>query len=374
MNAYRSTVQKWADWGGQAAMLLVFAAGVTVLLLWLAGKFAPKVSAQTQRVATSDDQKHATVAAVRLVRLPLIETAVGTIRPVHETTVGARLMARVVEVNLKAGQVVAAGDVLVRLDDTDLRAKRQQAEAVLNAAEAARLQAEADVNRSANLLKSNAISRQEHERAGTALKSAVAELSRAKESINEIEATLDWATIRSPISGTVIDKKVDVGDMVTPGQMVSTLFDPKRMQLVASVRESLALRLKVGQPIEVQVENLNQRRTGTISEIVPEAQSSSRAFQVKVSGPCPEGVYSGMFGRILIPLDEEQVLVIPRRAVQSVGQLDLVNVATHGAVSRRAIRLGRTIGDDVEVLSGLREGEQVQLPVEASVKRGANYG
>ena len=312
---------------------------------------------QAERVSASEDKAPGIVAEVRLVRLPLVETAVGTIRPVHETTIGAKLLARVVEVNLKAGQVVKAGDVLVRLDDTDLRARRRQAEAVLNAAEAARVQAEADANRSANLLKSKAVSRQENERAGTALKSADAELSRAKESINEIQATLDWATIRSPIKGIVIDKKVDVGDMVTPGQMLATLFDPKRMQLVASVRESLAHRLKVGQPIEVQIENFNKQCTGTISEIVPEAESSSRAFQVKVTGPCPEGVYSGMFGRILIPLDEEQVLVIPRQAVQSVGQLDLVNVATHGAVSRRAVRLGRTIGEDVEVLSGLREGE-----------------
>ena len=223
-------------------------------------------------------------------------------------------------------------------------------------------------------MKSKAVSQQENERAGTALKSADAELSRAKESINEIQATLDWATIRSPIKGIVIDKKVDVGDMVTPGQMLATLFDPKRMQLVASVRESLAHRLKVGQPIEVQIENFTKQCTGTISEIVPEAESSSRAFQVKVTGPCPEGVYSGMFGRILIPLDEEQVLVIPRQAVQSVGQLDLVNVATHGAVSRRAVRLGRTIGEDVEVLSGLREGEQVQVPVKTAATGGANHG
>ena len=110
---------------------------------------------------------------------------------------------------------------------------------------------------SASLLKSKAVSQQEYERAATALKSADAELSRAKESINEIQATLDWATVRSPIDGIVIDKKVDVGDMVTPGQMLATLFDPKRMQLVASVRESLAHRLKVGQPIEVQIENFN---------------------------------------------------------------------------------------------------------------------
>ena len=150
-----------------------------------------------------------------------------------------------------------------------------------------------------------------------------------------MQATLDWATIRSPIDGTVIDKKVDVGDMVTPGQMLVTLFDPKRMQLVASVRESLTRRLQVGQSIGVQVEGLDKQCSGTISEIVPEAQSASRTFQVKVTGPCPPGIYSGMFGRILIPLEEEQVLVIPRRRCGSVGQLELVDVVEDGRVSRR---------------------------------------
>jgi len=375
MNTIRRIALKLAKWGNRAAILLVFSVGVTVLLLWLAGNFAPKVSAPPKRVPASDDKAPGSVAGVRLVRLPLVETAVGTIRPVHETTIGAKLLARVVEVNLKAGQVVKAGDVLARLDDTDLLARRRQAEAVLNAAEAARIQAESDAIRSTSLLTSKAVSRQENERAGTAFRSADAELSRAKESINEIQATLDWATIRSPINGIVIDKKVDNGDMVTPGQTLATLFDPKRMQLVASVRESLAHRLRVGQPIEVQIENFNKQCIGTISEIAPEAESSSRAFLVKVTGPCPEGVYSGMFGRILIPLDEEQVLVIPRQAVQSVGQLDLVKVATHhGAVSRRSVRLGRTIGDDVEVLSGLREGEWVQVPVNTVATRGASHG
>jgi len=363
MTTLRMQPNHWAGWGSRAAILLVFAVSVTLLLLWLAGKFAPKVLLSAERASASEDKALGIVAQVRLVRRPMVETAVGTIRPVHETAVGARLLARVVEVNLKAGQVVNAGDVLVRLDDVDLRARRSQAEAVLHAAEAARVLAEADAIRSANLVKSRAISRQEDDRAISVFKSADAELRRAKESVNEIQATLEWATIRSPIRAIVIDKKVSVGDMVTPGQILATLFDPLQMQLVASVRESLAHRLTVGQPIGVQIESFNQQCLGTISEIVPEAASSSRAFQVKVTGPCPEGVYSGMFGRILIPLDEEQILVIPRQAVQSVGQLDLVNVATHGAVSRRAVRLGRTIGTEVEVLSGLREGEQVEVPV-----------
>jgi RND family efflux transporter MFP subunit len=354
---------QWAGWSSRAATLLAFAVGATLLLFWLAGKFAPKVLLSAERASASENKAPGVVVQVRLVRRPMVETAVGTIRPVHETAIGARLLARVVEVNLKAGQVVKAGDVLVRLDDVDLLAKRRQAEAVLHAAEAARALAEADAIRSANLLKSKVVSRQEDDRAVSALKSADAELRRAKESINEIQATLEWATIRSPIRGIVIDKRVSVGDMATPGQILATLFDPLQMQLVASVRESLAHRLNVGQSIDVQIESFNKQCLGTISEIVPEAESSSRAFQVKVTGPCPEGVYSGMFGRMLIPLDEEQILVIPRLAVQSVGQLDLVDVTTQGAVSRRAVRLGRTIGSDVEVLSGLREGEQVRLPV-----------
>src|SRR4029078_13066754 len=109
--------------------------------------------------------------------------------------------------------------------------------------------AEADANRAAALVKSNAVSKQENERAGTAVRAAEEELSRAKECINEITVTVAWATIRSPIAGIVIDKKVDVGDMVSPGQMLATLFDPKQMQLVASVRESLAPRLQVGHTI-----------------------------------------------------------------------------------------------------------------------------
>src|SRR5687768_4695958 len=106
MNTNRRIGQRWLAWGSRAAILFVFSVGVTVLLLWLAGKFAPKVSMRAERVLASEDKAPRFVAEVRLVRLPLVETAVGTVRPVHETTIGAKLLARVVEVNLKAGQVV----------------------------------------------------------------------------------------------------------------------------------------------------------------------------------------------------------------------------------------------------------------------------
>jgi hypothetical protein len=135
----------------------------------------------------------------------------------------------------------------------------------------------------------------------------------------------------------------------------------------------LAHRLKVGQPIGVRVDALDKVCSGTVSEIVPEAQSASRAFQVKVTGPCPAGIYSGMFGRIIIPLEDEQVLVVPRQAVRNVGQLELVEVIEGGQAFRRAVRTGRTLGKDVEVLSGLRQGEEVALPGDAATRE-AGHG
>jgi RND family efflux transporter MFP subunit len=365
-----------ARWVGRTAILVVFGAGVIVLLLWLAGKFSPKVPVKNATAQSQRSDVEGQLVPVRLKRLPLTESAVGTIRAVHETTIGSKLLARVVEVNLKAGQPVQTGDVLIRLDDTDLRAKLQQAKAAVTSAKAVHGQAASDEKRYAQLVKSKTISQQAYDQAVTALHSAEAELLRAQETVNEVQATLDWATVRSPIDGTVIDKKIDVGDMVTPGQTMVTLYDPKHMQLVASVRESLRNHLQVGQIIGVRVEGLDKQCGGMVSEIVPEAQSASRSFQVKVTGPCPPGIYSGMFGRIFIPLDKEPALLIPRRAVHEVGQLELVDVVDHNQTNRRTIRTARTLSNDevkmfpdllqgeqyIIVLSGLHEGEQVVLP------------
>ncbi len=352
----------WARWVrgiGRLLAMLGFAAGVVVLLLWLAGKFEPKVPVDALGSQAQAAEVQGEVVPVRIRKLPLYESAVGSIRAVHETSVGSKLLARVVEVNLKAGQAVKEGDVLVRLDDGDLQAKLQQAQAAVRAAAAAYDQAAAEEKRNAPLAKDRAISQQEYDRTLAAMKKAEAELHRAEQSVKEIQATLDWATIRAPMDGVVIDKKVDSGDTVTPGQVLVTIFDPRRMQLVASVRESLALQLQTGQDIDVEVQGLNKQCSGTISEIVPEAQAASRAFQVKVTGPCPTGIYTGMFGRILIPLAEEAVLVVPEKSVRNVGQLELVDVVEGGRVSRRAVRTGRKIDGEVEILSGLREGEQV---------------
>ena len=362
-------------WNRRVLLLLGFAAGVILLVLWLSGKFSPKVPSDGKTTESRPLAANVKTAKAQEIRQPRFESAVGTIQAVHETSIGSRLLARIVAINLKAGQAVRAGDVLVRLDDSGLQAKLQQAKSAVAAAEAARAQAASDVDKYAPLEKTGAISRQIYDKAVTALRTAEANLQGAEEMVKEVQATLNYATIRASMDAVVIDKKVNAGDTVTPGQVLVTLFDPQRMQLVASVRESLAHDLEEGQSIGVEIKKLNKLCSGTISEIVPEAQTASRTFQVKVTGPCPPGIYAGMFGHILIPLGEEQILVIPRAAVRNVGQLELVEVVEKDRTTRRAIRTGRQIrGGNVEVLSGLRAGERVVMPPASGAPREAAHG
>lgn len=353
----------WARALKQVGLGAVFTVIVVVLLLWLAGRFQPKIDAVrgSDRAAAGAPVGGAELVEARLIRVPTTESAVGSVQTVHEVSVASKILARAMEVNVQAGQAVKKGDVLVRLDDADLQARRQQARATVDAATAAHHQAKVEAERTTKLFESNNASSLELDRVTTALKSAEAELKRAQQAQEEAAVMLEYAAVRSPMDALVVDKRIAVGDTATPGRVLVTLFDPTRMQLVAGVRESLTHRLQVGQDIGVHIESLGKTCQGQISEIVPEAESGSRSFLVKVTGPCPPGIYPGMFGRLVIPLDDEDLLVIPKAAVRRVGQLDMVDVAEAGVLSRRVVHLGRDVGPSVQVLSGLRAGEKVAL-------------
>jgi RND family efflux transporter MFP subunit len=330
------------------------------LLLWLAGIFRAKVPdvSSEHHVAPLGDMPQ---AEVRVINRPRFETAVGSVEPVRQSAVASKLLARVAEADVKAGQAVNEGDVLIRLDDADLQTRLSQAEAAEAAATARKEQADADLARSAKLISKQAISKEAHDQAVAAAKTTSSDLERTQQAVREARVMLEYATIRAPFSGIVVDKRVESGDMATPGQVLLTLYDPTRMQLVASVRESLAQRLKVGQTLSARLETLDHECQATVSQIVPQAEAASRSFEVKVTGPCPPGVYSGMFGRLLLPLDEEEILVMPAAAARRVGQLTMVDAVVAETTQRRHVRLGRKIDDDFEVLSGLRAGEKVLL-------------
>ena len=339
-------------------LALFMTAVVTLMLLFLAGVFHSKVPSESVAEVTRSAEGLKTVAA-RLLKRTRYETAVGTVKPVHESSVASKLLAKVTETDVIAGQTVSQGDILVKLDDSDLQSRLKQAEAALTSVEVNRDQAATEFARAKKLQEKNAISKADFDRAESTSKGAESAVEQAKHAVHETQIMLDYATIRSPMNGTIVDKRVEVGDTVGPGQVLLTLFDPTHMQMVASVRESLAMNLKPGQLLPTRLDSLDIDCEATISELVPEADVGSRSFTVKVTGPCPAGAYSGMFGRLKLPLEDEHVLVVPKSAIRRIGQLTMVDVVRDNVVHRRNVRIGRTLDGDMEILSGLSIGELV---------------
>lgn len=350
---------------GKIVLSLVAGVGVILLMMWLAGGFKPKVSAGPVAAADAGQRPiSGELVAVRTIRVPRTESAVGTIRAVHEASIAAEVLAKVVAMNVQAGQAVKKGDVLVKLDDEEFAARLRESAAVVAAAEAARDQAKIEYDRVLGLHRQNAAADIELQRADTALKDTEARLEQSRQSQRAAAKNLDYTIIRCPFDGVVIEKYVEVGDTVAPQKLLLTLYDPTRMQLVANVRESLINHVQRDQALDVHIEAIDKNCKGVVTEIVPQSDIASRTFAVKVSGPCSPEIHSGMFGRLIIPLADEEWLVIPNAAVRRVGQLDLVDVVAEegGSLERRVVKLGRTHDDNVEVLSGLRAGEQVALP------------
>ncbi len=376
MNAIENSVKGTGSMTKTAITAVGFLAVVIILMMALMGTFNTKISETPTPSPPGRLPDGIALHEVVTITVPDVEQAAGSIRAVHEAAIASKLLAKVIEVNVIAGQRVQRGDVLVRLDDADLQARLEQTSAAVNNAKANLDQAQIEYNRVQGLIEKQATTDIEIARVNSALKSAKARHEQALQQQNEARTILSYATLYSPIDGVVVDKKVEEGDTVTPSQVLVTLYDPKRMQLVANVRESLATKLDVGQQLGVEIESLDKRCVGTVSEIVPQADVTSRSFTVKVTGPCPPGIYSGMFGRLLVPIGKIEVLVIPESAIQRVGQLDVVYVAVKSEsderLYRRAIRLGKRYGDLIEVLAGLKAGEWIALNAFEVVKDNMN--
>lgn len=349
----------------QSITFLVTLVVVIASILWLSNFFGQKIPASAQAAEPGDLPGATPLPAgaplytVALEDVPQYREAVGTVQAVHTADIGSKLMAQVKEVNVTAGKEVKEGDVLVQLDDTDLQAQARQAQAQLAQAKAAAEQAQWDFDRQSKLAGTGSITEQEFLHTRTNNDRAKAAVTQAEQALKYAQATLSWAVILSPINGVVVDKLVEAGDLVKPGQTLVRVYNRDKMQLVASVPESLTSRLSPGQNVFVKVDVLPKVCVGTVSEIVPESATQSRTFQVKVTGPCPPGIYSGMFGRLLIPTGDEKQMRIPVSAVRTYGQLQQVMVSDGKVQKRRFVSLGEQDGDLVVVLSGLKPGEKI---------------
>jgi len=369
---------------------ILFVAFAVAIVLYAAGVFSGKRIAPGRAEAPASLPAPATTARAGRARVPAVEEAVGTVRSRRRVEVAAQVVARIVEVRVDAGDVAAKGDVLVRLDDRELRARADQARQALAAAEAARdralqakargdallTQAKARFERVQALHKGGAATEQQIEDAeasfleaeagvadaAAAIAAAEAQIQGAKNGVTEAEVALGYAEIAAPLDAVVTERLVEVGDLALPGRPLLVLLDPKALRFEAEVREGLVANVHEGASLEVEIPAAGATVQGKVAEIIPAADPRSRTFRVRFDLPASEGVYPGMFGRLRVPVGEREIVQVPAAAVVRVGQLQTVIVKDGEFWVRRYVTTGHTLpGGAIEVLSGLGGGEEIGL-------------
>lgn len=340
--------------GGLAlALLLASMAG-----LFSHGKVAPGVVVDTSRPLPPG----AATAPVRSASVADPREFVGTIRPRSVAQVSAKLLARVLEVEARMGQEVEAGQVLARLDDRDVKARVEQARLGLDAARAGRTQAVSELSRVESLAAQGAATPSDLDAARARAAALRADVARLEEALREAEVALGEAVLRAPVAGRVLERRVEPGDMASPGQPLFALeASAGGLRVEAWVPEACACTVSVGDQVQARLDASGRELTVTLDEIAPSSQPDSHSFLVKAALPPDVPARPGEFARLIRPCAARPALLVPARAVRRLGQLELVQVVADGRLHERQVRTGKRFGEDVEVLAGLTAGEQVLL-------------
>ncbi|RJQ68230.1 MAG: efflux RND transporter periplasmic adaptor subunit [Desulfobacteraceae bacterium] len=342
----------------------------------------------------------APVAEAHISQTPFLYEAVATINARTASTISAKLMGTVQALHVQEGTLVHKGDLLLTIDPRTVTAQLEQAQAGLRearraeasavsardaAAAAAELTA-ATYRRYKQLLDDNSVSRQEFEevesrgrQAKAALAQTEAMIEAARSRVQQAEAASRQAglaqkdaRVLAPYDGQVVAKMIAEGDLATPGAPLLILEQEGVFCADLVLPERHIQSVKLGMPVKVQVPALNNLGvTGEIGRIIPTADTQSRSFEIKVAMPEGLDLKSGMFARVFLPIGGTGILLVPQTAVVNEGQLTgLFVVGPDGIARFRLVRTGKHYGEQVEIFSGLQEGQRFVSDVPVTLKDG----
>ena len=344
--------------------------------------------------------------------------AMGTVRSKTISVLSSKVLGRIVSIPVREGDRVKAGQLLVEIDDREMKAQLQKSRAGLKetqyaldemekairggeaekkAADARLALASSTLDRFKGLFERRSVSSQEFDEVQTKNTAAKADADQASERLQALlakknqsiaridqakadtanaEAFLSHTRILSPIDGIVTTKPADLGQMAAPGTHLLSVEDESHYRLEALVEESRISRIHLGDTVSVSIDALGQKpMAAQVSEIVPALDPASRSTIIKIDLRAPDSSMlfrSGLFGKARFNTGAKQVLAVPVQSVLERGQLTFVYVVDPAKIAHmRLIQTGKRYGDRVEILSGLSEGDQVVLEPLPAVKDGA---
>jgi len=294
----------------------------------------------------------------------------GLVEATQQTTVSAQTSGLVEEVLFDVDDYVTKDQLIVRLKDTEHRARVAQAEASADAAQAKLVEARRDHERVKGIFAKDLASKAEMDRATAALQSAEAQAEAAAAALEQAREQLSYTQVRAPYAGIVTKRQVQVGETAQPGQPLMSGISLEQLRVVVDVPQNLIAQVRksgkarVQQPGDgwVPVEKLT---------VFPYADSASNTFRVRLDlKPGAADLFPGMLVKTAFVTGTGEELVVPAHAVVHRSEVTGVYVvAPDGRIALRHVRLGRNNEDGTySVLSGLSVGERIAVdPIAAGV-------
>jgi len=313
------------------------------------------------------------VDTVRMQDVAERQEMVGTVKAVNSSVIAARVAGTVTALMVKEGDRVKKGQVLGNIEAVETLASAAAAQAgveearrALDEALSRKKLADATFQRYSRLFSEQAVTRQEYETrqteqevASQGVSRAESRLTQARESARAAVTVAAYTKITAPLAGVIANKAIDRGATVFPGMPLMTVEGEGGFLLEVQAPETLKGRINTGKAIEVVMDGMTAPEAGRVVEIVPTIDPASRTFTVKVS-VAGKGLRSGSYGKVFVPVGHVKGIVVPKKALVERGALTSVWVVDPQNIIRmRLVKAGRQIGEQVEILAGLSEGERI---------------
>ena len=274
--------------------------------------------------------------------------SVGTVRSREAVTITAKVTGVVQNIRFQEGQRVREGEVLVDFDAAALRAELDQARALAD-------DARSQVIRARGLQAGQTIAAQR-------LETLEALLRQTDGRVRQAQARLEELRINAPFDGRVGLRQVSVGALVQPGTVVTTLDDISRVRVEFSVPEVLVSRVRSGSTVTARSAAFGDRRfEGRVAVVDTRIDTTTRSMRVISEFDNPdEALKPGLFMTVEIEMERRNdALLVAEEALDPLGDRNFVYVIRENRARRVEVRLGQRLPGEVEVLSGVRAGEQV---------------
>lgn len=299
--------------------------------------------------AASQATIQAAVVEIISSQVPVRVEVTGQVTPIFQAMLSSRIQGTIDTLLVREGARVSKGQILLQLDSRDVQADLARASAEVE-------NAKTQLDRMKSLYRQDAVSKQEMENATRSYK--VAEANR-----KSVLAQLSYTVVKAPFDGVITEKKVEAGELASPGQPLLKMEDPLQLRLEATVAEGDLKSIARGDKIPVFIDALEaQVLSGVVSQILPAGDPQTHTFIVKVNLPKTPGLKSGMFGRFQLDKGISRTILVPTSAVVERGELTSVYVVGADRIARlRWIKAGRRFDQQLEILSGVNVGERVLM-------------